>query len=105
MIQNEHGVTSLGSLPGLIFSVVASIVCLLILAPLAVRAEAGLDEDPFDRPGFYLGRAYMSDTFLLNFTLYREDIAARETDEFVRSGRISEDCWPGEQQQAATTVK
>ena len=63
-----------------------------------------LDEIRMVRPGFYLGRAYMGDTFLLNFTFEPEHIAARETDEFVRTGRISEDCLSGEQQPAATTV-
>jgi hypothetical protein len=89
MIQSEHGVTSLGSLPGRIFNVVASIVCLLILAPVAVRAEAGLDEDPFDRPGFYLGAG---GTYQFNaFNSRIEDVIQDEVDDALPGANSSFD--------------
>jgi hypothetical protein len=49
------------------------------------------------RPGFYLGRAYAGKAFLLNFTLYSEDIARRDGDAFVKTGKVAEDCWGGTQ--------
>jgi hypothetical protein len=54
------------------------------------------DEIRMVRPGFYLGRAYLSRVFALNFTLENEDRERSATDAFVRTGRIEEDCWPGE---------
>jgi hypothetical protein len=53
------------------------------------------DEIRMVRPGFYLGRAYLNRIFALNFTLYNDE-AARSLSDF-RSGRISEDCFPGTQ--------
>mgnify|MGYP000011754752 CR=1 FL=1 len=38
------------------------------------------DEIRMIRPGFYLGRAYFGTLFGLNFTLYNEDVARRETE-------------------------
>jgi hypothetical protein len=58
------------------------------------------DEIRMVRPGFYLGRAYLGKVFLLNFTLYRKEIAARDGDAFVKTGHVAEDCWPGTQQRA-----
>ena len=52
------------------------------------------------RPGFYLGRAYLGKIFLLNFTLYNKEVASRDGDAFVKTGRVKEDCWPGTQQRA-----
>jgi hypothetical protein len=61
------------------------------------------DEIRMVRPGFYLGRAYLADSFVLNFTLYNADVARAGSDDFERTGRVSEDCWAGTQrvQQAA----
>ncbi len=56
------------------------------------------DEIRMVRPGFYLGRAYLDKIFLLNFTLYNKDIAARDGDAFMKTGRANEDCWTGTQQ-------
>lgn len=52
------------------------------------------DEIRMVRPGFYLGRAYVGKIFLLNFTLYSQDLAS--------GGDSHEDCRPGSQQVAAT---
>jgi len=59
------------------------------------------DEIRMIRPGFYLGRAYMSRVFVLNFTLYNKEIDKRDTDAFVRTGKINEDCWVGTQRVAS----
>lgn len=58
------------------------------------------DEIRMVRPGFYLGRAYLGKIFLLNFTLYNKEIASRDGDAFVKTGRVTEECWPGTQQRA-----
>lgn len=55
------------------------------------------DEIRMVRPGFYLGRAYAGKTFLLNFVLYNEEIARRDGPQFLKSGRVAEDCWTGTQ--------
>jgi hypothetical protein len=55
------------------------------------------DEIRMVRPGFYLGRAYMGHVFLLNFTLYNEQVAEAGSAAFVQSGDVPEDCWPGTQ--------
>lgn len=55
------------------------------------------DEIRMVRPGFYLGRAYLDKIFLLNFTLYNKDVAVREGEAYVKTGRVAEDCWPGTQ--------
>ena len=55
------------------------------------------DEIRMVRPGFYLGRAYMDRIFVLNFTLYNEEIAEGEEQQFVATGAVEEDCWTGEQ--------
>jgi hypothetical protein len=61
------------------------------------------DEIRMVRPGFYLGRAYMGDSFLLNFTVYNDAAAKAGSDEFARTGKpASEDCWVGSQKLAAT---
>src|SRR5262249_8355852 len=46
--------------------------------------------------GFYRGRAYLSRVFALNFTLENEDVEKSASDAFRQTGRIEEDCWPGE---------
>lgn len=53
------------------------------------------DEVRMIRTGFYLGRAYLDRAFALNFTLYSEELAGRETDSFVKTGQRAEDCWTG----------
>ena len=45
------------------------------------------DEIRMVRPGFYLGRAYLGKIFLLNFSLYNKEIASRDGDAFVKTGR------------------
>jgi hypothetical protein len=62
------------------------------------------DEIRMVRPGFYLGRAYLGKIFLLNFTLYNKEIASRDGEAFMKTGRVKEDCWPGTQQRAAFTA-
>ena len=59
------------------------------------------DEIRMVRPGFYLGRAYAGKAFLLNFTLYNEAIAERDSAAFMQSGAVDEDCWSGTQQRMA----
>lgn len=56
------------------------------------------DEIRMVRPGFYLGRAYIDKVFLLNFTLYNEDVARRDGPAFIESGAVAEDCWRGTQE-------
>jgi hypothetical protein len=63
------------------------------------------DEIRMVRPGFYLGRAYLDKIFLLNFTLYNKDIAARDGDAYVKTGRVNEDCWTGTQQRIARATQ
>jgi hypothetical protein len=55
------------------------------------------DEIRMVRPGFYLGRAYANRMFLLNFTLYSEEIADREGPRFAAGDPPKEECWAGEQ--------
>lgn len=62
------------------------------------------DEIRMVRPGFYLGRAYASRAFLLNFVLYNEEIAESETKAFRKTGAVAEDCWPGTQARTTTTL-
>lgn len=61
------------------------------------------DEIRMIRPGFYLGRAYMDRAFVLNFTLYNKEIAERDMDAFVKTGKTDEDCWTGARQQVAAS--
>jgi hypothetical protein len=62
------------------------------------------DEVRMVRPGFYLGRAYISKVFLLNFTLYNKEVAERDGPAFVKTGQTTEDCWTGTQQRAVLTA-
>jgi hypothetical protein len=57
------------------------------------------DEIRMVRPGFYLGRAYAANAFLLNFTLFNDEVARAGSDHFQKTGRVSEDCWVGTQRQ------
>ncbi len=63
------------------------------------------DEIRMVRPGFYLGRAYLDRIFVLNFTLYNEDIAKREADAFIKTGQGQEDCWAGTQPRKLMAAK
>jgi hypothetical protein len=68
--------------------------------PDGLAGRGGLkirDEIRMIRPGFYLGRAYANRMFLLNFTLYNEELAEREVAAFAAGAAVTEDCWPGEQ--------
>jgi hypothetical protein len=55
------------------------------------------DEIRMVRPGFYLGRAYADRAFLLNFTLRNDEIAKRDGDAFIKTGKAAQDCWTGAQ--------
>ena len=69
-------------------------------SPDSLAGRGGLrirDEIRMVRPGLYLGRAYANRAFLLNFTLYNEEVANRDGPAFARGEAIPEDCWPGEQ--------
>ena len=55
------------------------------------------DEIRMIRPGFYLGRAYLDRAFALNFTLYDKATDDKAREEFVKTGKVQEDCWPGTQ--------
>lgn len=63
------------------------------------------DEIRMVRPGLYLGRAYLDKIFLLNFTLYNKDIAARDGDGFMKTGRVNQDCWTGTQQRVVQAAR
>ncbi|MBS0545354.1 MAG: hypothetical protein JSR40_16665 [Proteobacteria bacterium] len=56
------------------------------------------DEIRMVYPGFYLGRAYMDRAFIVNFVLYNKEIAERAKDEFLKTGKVQQDCWAGTQQ-------
>ncbi|MEP6609483.1 MAG: hypothetical protein ABJA83_12495 [Burkholderiaceae bacterium] len=62
------------------------------------------DEIRMVRPGFYLGRAYIGKIFLLNFTLYKKEIAERDGAAFTKGGQVNEDCWQGTQQRPILTA-
>ena len=71
--------------------------------PDSLAGRGGLrirDEVRMIRPGFYLGRAYANRAFLLNFTIYNEDVAAQGARDFTSGRPVAEDCWPGEQARA-----
>jgi hypothetical protein len=61
------------------------------------------DEIRMVRPGFYLGRAYMAGTFILNFTLYNKAVADEGSPAFLNNTRTAEDCWVGYQRLAASS--
>jgi hypothetical protein len=60
------------------------------------------DEIRMVRPGFYLGRAYINRAFLLNFTLYNEDVAGAQETTFLAGGDVGADCWPDAEQISAS---
>jgi hypothetical protein len=58
------------------------------------------DEIRMIRPGLYLGRAYLDRAFALNFTLYDKASDEKARDDFVKTGQVQQDCWPGTQARA-----
>lgn len=62
------------------------------------------DEIRMIRPGLYLGRAYLDRGFALNFTLYDKASDDKAREEFVKTGVVGEDCWPGTQARAVPVV-
>lgn len=58
------------------------------------------DEIRMIRPGLYLGRAYLDRGFALNFTLYDRVVDEQARAEFVKTGKVQEDCWAGTQARA-----
>jgi hypothetical protein len=63
------------------------------------------DEIRMVRPGFYLGRAHANRAFLLNFTLYNQEVAERDGKAFLESGRVAEDCWSGTQRATVAAAR
>lgn len=63
------------------------------------------DEIRMIRPGLYLGRAYLDRVFALNFTLYDKATDEKARDDFVKTGKAQEDCWPGTQTRTAALAK
>jgi hypothetical protein len=61
------------------------------------------DEIRMVRPGFYLGRAYINRAFILNFTLFNEEVAAAQEATFLSGGDVGADCWPDAEQISAST--
>ena len=62
------------------------------------------DEIRMVRPGFYLGRAYIDRSFVVNFVLYNEAIADAGKADFMKTGQVAEDCWSGTQQRKIVTA-
>jgi hypothetical protein len=60
------------------------------------------DEIRMVRPGFYLGRAYINRAFILNFTLFNEEVAAAQEATFLAGGDVGADCWPDAEQISAS---
>jgi hypothetical protein len=60
------------------------------------------DEIRMVRPGFYLGRAYINRAFVLNFTLFNEEVAAAQEATFLAGGDVGADCWPDAEQISAS---
>lgn len=63
------------------------------------------DEIRMIRPGFYLGRAYLDRGFALNFTLYDKATDDKARQDFVNTGKVQEDCWPGTQARSVAAAK
>jgi hypothetical protein len=55
------------------------------------------DEIRMVRPGFYLGRAYLDRAFVVNFVLYNDEVAEAAKADFMKTGKVQEDCWGGTQ--------
>ncbi len=62
------------------------------------------DEIRMVRPGFYLGRAYIDRSFVVNFVLYNDDIADAAKADFMKTGQMPEDCWSGTQKRTIVTA-
>ena len=63
------------------------------------------DEIRMVRPGFYLGRAYLGRSFVLNFVLYNKEIAERDGPGFEKTGSAPQDCWSGTQQRVVAQTE
>lgn len=63
------------------------------------------DEIRMIRPGFYLGRAYLDKGFALNFTLYDKATDDKARGDYVKTGKVQEDCWPGTQARTLVLAK
>jgi len=62
------------------------------------------DEIRMIRPGLYLGRAYLDRGFALNFTLYDKTTDDKAREEFIKTGTVQQDCWPGTQQRSVAVA-
>ena len=62
------------------------------------------DEIRMVRPGFYLGRAYIDRSFVVNFVLYNDEIAEAAKADFMQTGTTAQDCWTGTQQRKVITA-
>ncbi len=58
------------------------------------------DEIRMIRPGLYLGRAYLDKVFALNFILHDKATDDKAREDFVKTGKVQEECWPGTQTRA-----
>ena len=63
------------------------------------------DEIRMIRPGLYLGRAYLDRAFALNFVLHDKATDDRLREEFVKTGKVQEDCWQGTQTRTLAMAK
>lgn len=62
------------------------------------------DEIRMVRPGFYLGRAYIDRSFVVNFVLYNDEIAEAAKADFMQTGTTAQDCWTGTQPRKIITA-
>ncbi|MCB1957334.1 MAG: hypothetical protein KDG55_16775 [Rhodocyclaceae bacterium] len=62
------------------------------------------DEIRMVRPGFYLGRAYIDRSFVVNFVLWNDEVAKAAEASFRSSGEAPEDCWSGTQARRVLTA-
>ena len=47
-----------------------------------------------------VGRAYLDRGFALNFTLYDKATDEKAREDFIKTGKVQEECWPGTQGRA-----
>ena len=58
-----------------------------------------------ESPDFLAGRrAYLDKAFALNFTLYDKATDDKAREEFIKTGTVQQDCWPGTQARPVATV-
>lgn len=75
--------------------------------PDALASRRGFkvrDEIRMIRPGFYLGRAYLDRAFVLNFTLYNEEMDKANKESFIKAGNKQEDCFTGTHYMATASM-